>query len=404
MTTRDSSLTWAAWTLALVAILFLLRATGQLLIPIVVAVLISYAFEPVVAWAASKGVPRIAGAGLLIGVVVGGAGWSAYALRDDALVAIEALPSVAQKARALVWSDRPDSPVQQVQRAAEALNGTASEKGGEQPAAEPASFRRERRGVGAGGPSVPCWRSLDTSPSWSFSSFSCSSRAGTFASGSSRSRVRISSGAGSRPQIIDEINSQIQRFLLVQLVTAVVVAMATTAGLAWMGVSQAAVWGILAGLFNSIPYFGPVVVSGGLVLVGLVQSGDPMLALKISAMALVITSLEGWVLNPLLMGRAERMHVVVVFLGVLLWTWIWGPWGTLLAVPMLVVLKAVADHVDSLKPVGRLDGALTRLTGSSCVRRRRPATQRCPHRLPPAERRACRSRRQRAVPWHRRRR
>ncbi len=121
-----------------------------------------------------------------------------------------------------------------------------------------------------------------------------------------------------------------------------------------MGVSQAAVWGVLAGLFNSIPYFGPVVVSGGLVLVGLVQSGNPMLAVKISAMALVITSLEGWVLNPLLMGRAERMHVVIVFLGVLLWTWIWGPWGTLLAVPMLVVLKAVADHVDSLKPVSRL--------------------------------------------------
>jgi len=263
-------------------------------------------------------------------------------------VAIEALPSVAQKARALIWSDRPDSPAQQVQRAAEALNG-----GSDQPASKPAVSNGSavawvQQGVG----SVLALAGHVTVVVFLVFFLLVSGR---------HFRERILEVAGPHLKrrritatIIDEINSQIQRFLLVQLVTAVAVAMATTAGLAWMGVSQAAVWGILAGLFNSIPYFGPVVVSGGLVLVGLVQSGDPMLALKISAMALAITSLEGWVLNPMLMGRAERMHVVVVFLGVLLWTWIWGPWGTLLAVPMLVVLKAVADHVDSLKPVGRL--------------------------------------------------
>ena len=78
-----------------------------------------------------------------------------------------------------------------------------------------------------------------------------------------------------------------------------------------MGVGQAAVWGILAGVFNSIPYFGPIIVSGGLLLVGLVQSGDPTHAIKISAAALVITALEGWLLTPPLMGKAERMHVVV---------------------------------------------------------------------------------------------
>lgn len=74
--------------------------------------------------------------------------------------------------------------------------------------------------------------------------------------------------------IIDDINAQIQRFLLVRLVTAVVVAFATWAVLASMDVRQAAVCGILAGVFNSIPYFGPVIVSGGLLMVGLVQFGD----------------------------------------------------------------------------------------------------------------------------------
>jgi predicted PurR-regulated permease PerM len=70
--------------------------------------------------------------------------------------------------------------------------------------------------------------------------------------------------------------------------------------------------------------------------------------------ALVITSLEGWLITPPLMGKVERMSPLTVFLGLLLWTWVWGEWGTVLAVPMLVVIKSVADHVDPLKPVGRL--------------------------------------------------
>lgn len=77
-------------------------------------------------------------------------------------------------------------------------------------------------------------------------------------------------------------------------------------------------------------------------------------ALQMSGAALVITSREGWLLTPALMGKAERMSSLAVFLGLLLWTWVWGGWGTLLAVPMLVVIKSVADHVDPLKPVGQL--------------------------------------------------
>jgi predicted PurR-regulated permease PerM len=77
-------------------------------------------------------------------------------------------------------------------------------------------------------------------------------------------------------------------------------------------------------------------------------------ALKVSAASLAITSLEGWLLTPVLMGKVERMHVLVVFLGVLVWTWLWGARGTVLAVPMLVVFKAICDHVEPLAPIGRL--------------------------------------------------
>ena len=154
--------------------------------------------------------------------------------------------------------------------------------------------------------------------------------------------------------ILRDINIQIQRFLFVQLVTATIVAVATWAVLAWMDVANAAVGGLLAGAFNSVPYFGPVFVSGGLFLVGMVQSGDTSQAIRMATAALAITALEGWVLTPPMMGRAERMNVIAVFIGLLLWTWLWGAWGTLLAVPMLAVTKSVADHVPGLRPLARL--------------------------------------------------
>jgi predicted PurR-regulated permease PerM len=156
--------------------------------------------------------------------------------------------------------------------------------------------------------------------------------------------------------IVDDVNAQIQRFLLVRLLTAVLVGLATWAVLAWMQVAHAAVWGSLSGVFNSIPYCGPVIVSGGLLLVGLVQDGSMSRAVEMSGAALLITTLEGWLLTPLLHGKAERMNIIVVFLGVLIWSWIWGPWGTLLAVPMMVVCKPICDHVERLKPLSRLRG------------------------------------------------
>jgi predicted PurR-regulated permease PerM len=69
---------------------------------------------------------------------------------------------------------------------------------------------------------------------------------------------------------------------------------------------------------------------------------------------LVITTLEGWLLTPVLLGKAARMNTLAVFLGLLAWSWVWGVWGTLLAVPMLAALKSVCDHVESVHPVSEL--------------------------------------------------
>jgi predicted PurR-regulated permease PerM len=157
-------------------------------------------------------------------------------------------------------------------------------------------------------------------------------------------------------QILDEINQQIENFMRVQVFTSVVVAVATGLALWWLGVANPIVWGLLAGVFNSIPYVGPLVVTGGLGVVTFMQFDDLLKTAYVCAVAFGITSLEGFLLTPMLMSRAAQMNPVAIFIGLLFWSWIWGIWGTILAVPMLMMLKAVCDHVEDLQPIGELLG------------------------------------------------
>jgi predicted PurR-regulated permease PerM len=80
------------------------------------------------------------------------------------------------------------------------------------------------------------------------------------------------------------------------------------------------------------------------------------MAVLVSGISLVITSLEGFLLTPWLTSRAASMNAVAIFVGLLFWGWVWNVWGMLLAVPMLVVIKTVCDHVEDFKSVGELLG------------------------------------------------
>ena len=129
--------------------------------------------------------------------------------------------------------------------------------------------------------------------------------------------------------------------------TSVIVGVAT--GSAWSMAAPAAVWGLFAGVMNVVPYFGALLVSAVLAAVGLLQFGTVGGAVLVGGMALTITSLEGMVLTPLLLSRAGALNHVAIFTAIAFWSWAWGAAGMLLAVPMLMVVKAVCDHVDGLQ-------------------------------------------------------
>ena len=337
----------AVWVIAAVALLFFLQTARDLLVPIALAVLASYALEPIVAWLERHLVPRSIGAPAVLLLVLALTAALSYSLIDDAVQLIESLPSAARHARQIVMTH--------VGRSAGAVQEAARELG-----TEPGGSAAPPSPIAVDGTSV-VERVVSTTFAAAGEALVITFLVLFLLLLRKRLRAGIIEIAGPDPdrrrltsRIIDDIQAQIQQFLLVLVLTGMIVAVATWAMLMWMGVQHAAVWGILAGVFNSIPYFGPVIVSGGLLVVGLVQGGDLAQALLMSGIALAITSLEGWLITPWLMGKAENMNALTVFIGLMLWTWLWGAWGTILAVPMLVIVKSTADHLPGLSRVGRL--------------------------------------------------
>lgn len=350
--------------LTVLAVIFTLHWAKAVFIPLLLGVMISYALSPLVSLAQKWHLPRAIGAAVLLLGIVGGAGSLVYSLSDDAAELIETLPAAAEKLRKTLRVERGTSEgtMEKVQKAATQLEHAASESGAPAPAAP--------RGVTRVQIEKP---KLDVKDYLWTGTLGAAAIVGQIAivlflayfllvSGDSfrRKLVRISGDTLSKKkitlQVLDEINGQIQRYLLVQIFTSILVGVVTWLAFLWVGLEHAAIWGIAAGLFNAIPYLGPVVVTGATALVALLQFGTVEMALVVGAISLVITSLEGYLLTPWLTGRACRINAVVVFVGVLFWGWLWGVWGLLLGLPIIMAIKAVCDRVEDLKPIGELLG------------------------------------------------
>jgi predicted PurR-regulated permease PerM len=354
---RSAALT----VLAVLATILVLQYAQAMIIPIVLGILISYALEPIVARLTKWRLPRPISAAVVLIAVTAAAGLLIYGLRSQASAIVEQLPVAARRLREMVENEKPTTAVaiQQVQKAATELEKAASA------AAPPPTSGVPRVQVEAAPFSVTdylMWGSIGVAAAVGQLVLILFLAFFLLASGDlyRRKLVKIVGPSLSKKkvtvQILSEIDRQIEMFLLVQVFTSTVVAIATWLAFRALGVNQAAVWGILAGIFNSIPYFGPVLVTGATAVVAFLQFGTINMAVLVSGVSLAITSLEGFLLTPWLTSRAASMNAVAIFVGLLFWGWVWNVWGMLLAVPMLMVIKTVCDHVEDFKSVGELLG------------------------------------------------
>jgi predicted PurR-regulated permease PerM len=355
---RSAALT----VLAGLAVVLVLQYAQAMIIPIVLAVLVSYALEPVVAWMERRRVPRAFGAAVVLLALVTTGGWMLYGLRSQATAIVEQLPRAARRLRQIVENDRPTAAtaIQQVQKAATELEKAANAGA---PPPPPSGIQRVQ---------------VETPPI-NISDYVMWGSVGIVAAAGQLVLILflvyflLSSGDLYRRklvkivgpsftdkkltvQILEEIDRQIEMFLIVEVFTSLVVGVATWVAFRALGVEQAAVWGLLAGLFNSIPYFGPVIVTGVTSVVAFLQFGNVRMAIVVGGVSLVITSLEGFLLTPWLTSRAARMNAIAIFVGLLFWGWVWNVWGMLLAVPMLMVMKVVCDHIEDFNWISELLG------------------------------------------------
>ncbi|MBI5279408.1 MAG: AI-2E family transporter [Burkholderiales bacterium] len=352
--------------LAVLGVLAALRFASGFFIPLMLGLVFTYALAPVVDALERLRIPRALGAGVLILAILGSMGGAAYSLADDANELIESLPAAARKLRDSMRKQpqQASSPLETVQKAAAELERAAEEAGGGTPAAPGA---RPAQKVTMEKPRFDLRAHLWTG-TLGLVSFLAQAVVVTFLtyflllSGDTfRRKVVKIVGPGMAEkrlavQALDEINAQVQRYLLVQLLASLGVGLATGIAFAAMGLNHAAVWGVAAGVLNMVPYIGSVAVTAGAALVAFLQFGTLNMALLVGGVSLLINVIEGYLLVPWLTSRASRMNPVVVFVGVLGWGWLWGVWGLLLGIPILMAIKAVCDRVDHLKPIGELLG------------------------------------------------
>ena len=153
-------------------------------------------------------------------------------------------------------------------------------------------------------------------------------------------------------QTVYAVEKRVSRYLLT--IAAINAGLGTSVGLylTALGLPSAYIWGIAAFLLNFLPYIGGI---GGVILVAgfsIVTFDNLYYALLAPAGYLFMTTVEGQIITPWLVGRRLEMNTVAVFLTVVFWGWLWGIPGALVAVPFLVVFKVICENFEPLHTIG----------------------------------------------------
>ena len=336
---------------------YALHEAAAFVIPILLSVLLAYALEPAVELLMRARLPRVAAAALVYLVLAVAAGSLARHAIDQINGFLTDLPNTIRELQHAVAADsnggRP-SALDHIHRAATELAAVRSK-----PAQEGAT------------PIEPVKRRFDVRAYLMGASFNLFAAGGqaivvallTFlllAGGDSYKR-KLMTLVGPRLaksrmtlDIVRTIDRQIERYLLVRLLISGLVAAATGIGLSYVGLPHAFVWGAIAGALNVLPFVGP---TAGIVLIALsafLQFRELEPTAIAGGVATGVAVIEGNLITPWLTGRAGELNTVAVFVSVLFWGWLWGMWGLLLAVPIMVAIRAAADHIEALQPVGEL--------------------------------------------------
>ncbi len=370
-----SATTVALTVIALIVAVVALRMGAAFFIPLVLSLFMNYALTPVVTGMNRFGVPRVLGAGIAVLLAVAAIGGVGYRMSSDAGVVLEQFPNALQRVRQSIETAQQESgALDHVKRTAKELEKLADAAA---PAADvvpaPAPARAPVSAAPAPSTAPPTDHSIDIRSvlllgtgnmftalgqilSALFLSFFLLASGDLFrrkfvhAMGPSLARRKIT------VRILDDVNRLNQHYFVVVLLVNVAVGTATALAFYAIGMERPVLWGIIAAIMHTIPYVGVAAVAGAAAVTAFGQFGTLQAALLAGGLPLLAAGALGIGLQTWLMGRAARMNAPAVFVSLLFWGMVWGAWGLLLAVPIMVAIKTVFDHVEQLKAYGEMLG------------------------------------------------
>jgi predicted PurR-regulated permease PerM len=350
---------WSSRIVAALALVVILWWAQAVFIPIVVGVFISYALEPFVARLGRWHVKRAIAVPLVMAAVLIALGGGLYALKEETGAFIDRIPGAVHTVARTIRGAANGAPgtVTKVRQAAQELETAA-----------------HAAGVKRGDDHVTAVRIEEPTFQWSgwlwqggrgAVEFGAQMLAvlclvyGMLAAGDlyKRKLVRIVprlSDKKAAVQILDEIDRQIERFLLVRTLISAIVGVAVWIVFRLLGLEDPGVWGVICAVLCAVPIIGPTIIVVAAAIAGFVQFGSLGMAAATGGACVAIAAIEGNVLTPWLMRRVGEMNIIAVFVSLLFWGWLWGVWGLLLAVPMTAAVKAVCERVEDLNSFAEL--------------------------------------------------
>jgi predicted PurR-regulated permease PerM len=358
---RSSRLTVAVGILSVIALVAALYLARAFFVPLLIGILGSYALSPVADWLELRRLPRAIAAALILAVLVGAVSFVAVTLRDDVAAMIEKLPDAARKLRQKLIIARASGPtaLQNMQEAANEIQGAATDAGAKVGArviaikpAEPTAWLRD---YALAQSALLITVAAQTPIVLLLTYF-------LLASGSHfrRKLVQLVGPSLARKKdavrILEEVDVQVQRYLLAMLLSNMLVAVCTWLAFTALGVEQAGVWGVAAGVLHFIPYLGPLLLALTSGVAAFLQFDSPFDALLVAGVSLLVAGTIGFVFMTWLQSRFARVNAAVLFIALLFFGWLWGVSGLLLGAPLVAIVKVICDRVESLKPAGELLG------------------------------------------------
>ncbi len=348
--------------IATVALIYALDWAQSLVISLLLGILLAYTLTPLVEWLVKMRIPRMVGATVVMAIIIWAIVFGAYSLRNQIQSIITQLPEAANKlsAEALRMQKGPLSNIQKMQNAATTVEKATSAVAGTPPG------QRARHVV------------IDSSP-FKVGTFLWSGSRGVLVfagqammviflayflllSGDifKRKLVRLAGPSLSRKKItvniLDDINNSIQDYMFMLLLTNALVGVLTWGALSWLGLENAGAWAVAAALLHLIPYFGPLITAMATGMAAFLQFDSLLMAVSVGGISLVIATFIGIFVTTWLTGRIAKMNAAAVFVSLLFWTWLWGIWGMLLSIPIIVIIKVVSQHIEELHPIAELLG------------------------------------------------